>query len=514
MSEQEQQLQQTDVPISLPNVEVATTIENDSMTFNSMEPRQEEFQSAPYYSESPSFAVVHNEIPPRSGESRNPAISNEEMVVANDYSISNSLGVFFKVPPQKAPSALSYSQAVQCPMPPPMKESLLDNSSLPSYPSQPKPPQLPINGYVTPSDKLPDQPELSLYPDALVHASKNVGPFSSSEVENPSLSVCDYSKLFSSSDKRLCNSPLDCPKRIRSAYNYFSQDFFNKRNESIDHHDTIQEAAAEWKKLPEKEREFYIQRNREDQERYRKEMEMYKRQFQERGIPVMLTKKDERDCLYDCVQRRDVKLLAKFMLFMNKDNFDETIAFVSAVIKSLEQRKPLTGVSPGMSSMEGGDPCFDVKPTYTCPFAGCSKEFKSLRNLREHKKTHEPDRKKCFICEVAGCGKSFLTMSGLRKHRLRHERANQQYVCEYCSDRKVFKTKEGYLLHYKNKHTQERSFPCKMGCNRTFARREDLRLHIIRCHTHEKPYVCSKESCGKAFASSSELKRHLRLHPQ
>lgn len=91
--------------------------------------------------------------------------------------------------------------------------------------------------------------------------------------------------------KRLCNSPLDCPKRIRSAYNYFSQDFFNKRNESIDHHDTIQEAAAEWKKLPEKEREFYIQRNREDQERYRKEMEMYKRQFQERGIPVMLTKK-------------------------------------------------------------------------------------------------------------------------------------------------------------------------------------------------------------------------------
>ena len=102
--------------------------------------------------------------------------------------------------------------------------------------------------------------------------------------------------------------------------------------------------------------------------------------------------------------------------------------------------------------MEGGDPCFDVKPTYTCPFAGCSKEFKSLRNLREHKKTHErmngtltqaiADRKKCFICEVAGCGKSFLTMSGLRKHRLRHERANQQYVCEYCSDRKVFKTKE------------------------------------------------------------------------
>ena len=56
------------------------------------------------------------------------------MVVANDYSISNSLGVFFKVPPQKAPSALSYSQAVQCPMPPPMKESLLGKRYIMSLP--------------------------------------------------------------------------------------------------------------------------------------------------------------------------------------------------------------------------------------------------------------------------------------------------------------------------------------------------------------------------------------------
>ena len=69
------------------------------------------------------------------------------------------------------------------------------------------------------------------------------------------------------------------------------------------------------------------------------------------------------------------------------------------------------------------------------------------------------------------------------------------------------------MLHYKNKHMQQRSIPCtEPGCDRSFARREDLKLHLIRCHKHEKPFVCPVETCGKAFASSSELKRHQRLH--
>ena len=57
---------------------------------------------------------------------------------------------------------------------------------------------------------------------------------------------------------------LENPKRIRSAYNFFSQDFFNKEHVSSDRHETIHDAAAEWKKLPEKERKIYEQKNKED----------------------------------------------------------------------------------------------------------------------------------------------------------------------------------------------------------------------------------------------------------
>ena len=79
------------------------------------------------------------------------------------------------------------------------------------------------------------------------------------------------------------------------------------------------------------------------------------------------------------------------------------------------------------------------------------------------------------------------------------------------------------LLHQKNKHTSQRKYVCTgIGyerlwkvmnrCDKSFARKEDLRLHNIRVHSHTKPYQCTIEGCGKSFASSSELKRHSRLH--
>ena len=61
-------------------------------------------------------------------------------------------------------------------------------------------------------------------------------------------------------------------------------------------------------------------------------------------------------------------------------------------------------------------------------------------------------------------------------------------------------------------HTNEKPFPCTHnGCGKAFARFDDFTAHM-RTHTNEKPFSCSYVGCGKAFAQPSTLADHTRTH--
>lgn len=76
--------------------------------------------------------------------------------------------------------------------------------------------------------------------------------------------------------------------------------------------------------------------------------------------------------------------------------------------------------------------------------------------------------------------------------------------CQRC-----FTTREGYRLHQRASHLNDRPFSCPL-CGKSFVRQNDLRLHNIRAHQAERPFPC--DDCEKSFASNSELMRHLRCH--
>lgn len=137
---------------------------------------------------------------------------------------------------------------------------------------------------------------------------------------------------------------------------------------------------------------------------------------------------------------------------------------------------------------------------HKCP--ECDYSSVELSKLKRHIRSHTGERPyQCPHCSYASPDTFKL------KRHLRIHTGEKPYECEICGARF---TQSNSLKSHMPIHTGLKTlYQCEL-CPTTCGRKTDLKVHVQKMHTSDKPLVCKK--CGKSFPDRYTFKIHSKIH--
>ncbi|KAG5680922.1 hypothetical protein PVAND_010398 [Polypedilum vanderplanki] len=142
----------------------------------------------------------------------------------------------------------------------------------------------------------------------------------------------------------------------------------------------------------------------------------------------------------------------------------------------------------------------DNQRVYQCDI--CSKICKDKTKLKLHREIHTNLRN--VICQQ--CGKGFKTMNCLRNHKRTHLPERVYFKCDQCD--KKYTQKVQLKKHIEIVHMNRRDFKCET-CNASFGTKSVLKMHMLS-HSDYRSEECS--ICGFRVHTKAKLRRHMKSH--
>uniref|UniRef100_A0A1A9WDW4 C2H2-type domain-containing protein n=1 Tax=Glossina brevipalpis TaxID=37001 RepID=A0A1A9WDW4_9MUSC len=185
------------------------------------------------------------------------------------------------------------------------------------------------------------------------------------------------------------------------------------------------------------------------------------------------------------------------------DKYDDTTSPLTYILKSTNVETD----SDHNSNASTRSKSQLINREHICPH--CNKVFKEACDLKKHLNIH--NGVKPFKCDH--CPASYVYKSNLTTHKRCHEssdsrkgyereRQKGRKACYFCG--KIFTSTSNRRRHERI-HTGERPFVCEY-CGRSFSSSSDLSSHRSSQHLKERNFVC--DICDKRFNRRSQLRIH------